>query len=85
LSYELVERNRFGASLFLASVDIKNEIAIICRWFICTAMRQQCHQSDQQQRNEERLGSNNGHVIPEVEYVSCFCSLYKVVGLLDAV
>jgi hypothetical protein len=47
-------------------------------------MKQQCHQSDQQ-RNEERLGSNNGHVIPEVEYVSCFCSLYKVVGLLDAV
>jgi hypothetical protein len=48
-------------------------------------MRQQYYQSDQQQRNEERLGSNNGHVIPEVEYVRCFCSLYKVVGLLDAV
>ena len=71
--------------MVFAGVDIKNEIAIICRWFICTAMRQQYYQSDQQQRNEERLGANNGHVIPEVEYVRCFCSLYKVVGLLDAV
>ena len=71
--------------MVFAGVDIKNEIAIICRWFICTGMRQQYYQSDQQQRNEERLGSNNGHVIPEVEYVRCFCSLYKVVGLLDAV